>query len=210
MTARTRKPASVPKKRTGRPRSITPQLEPAIFDGIAAGLSIKAACQAAGCSYDSFSRLWAADEGFRNRAARAYLHGSVFFLANAENRLEAAKSDTIMVAREIAHHARWRAGRLIPAFSEKLAVGVTDADGFFGAPAKAAPPAPDSNSPAVTWRSRPIAEWTSEERIEAAKALGFELVLLKRQLAEVGFDAGIVEGSIGLASRLSSRRTVAT
>lgn len=110
------------RRKRGRPRKLTPELETALFRGISQGKTIKDACKAAGISFQTVTQKRDEDQAFRDCLARAYLHGSVFSLDDAEHRLRHSSAQRIMVDREVALHARWRASRLLPQFSDKLKV----------------------------------------------------------------------------------------
>lgn len=111
-----------PASKKGRPRKLTPELETVLFREISEGKTIQDACKAVGVSFQSIAVRRAEDEYFREKLARAYLHGTVFSLDDAEHRLRHSNPKRIAIDREVAHHARWRASRLLPAFSDKLRV----------------------------------------------------------------------------------------
>jgi hypothetical protein len=150
-------------KRNGRPRNITPELEAVLFRGIAEGLTVRQACEAAGISYSSVARTAASDAGFRDRLARAYLHGSVFSLDDAEDRLRRATPKNIQVAREVAHHARWRASRLLPAFSDRLKVETTQ------------------EPPRWEWQGKSFIEWSDADKLEWTRVRCFQLVRIAQE-----------------------------
>lgn len=141
------------RKKVGRPRKLTPELELILLREISEGKTIEDACNIVGISRQSMAVRRSEDDGFRDRLARAYLHGTVFSLDDAEHRLRHSNPKRIAIDREVAHHARWRASRLLPAFSDRLRV------------------TPDVPPVLI----KPWAEMTDMECIEMARGLRFIL-----------------------------------
>jgi hypothetical protein len=103
-----------------RPPSLTPEREPDLFNLLATGLTIKDACRKAKVSYYSVALKKYTDETFRDKLARATLHGITFMLDEATHRLLHSSNKRISVDREVGHHVRWIASCRLAEYSKRL------------------------------------------------------------------------------------------
>jgi hypothetical protein len=105
-----------------RPPSLTPEREPDLFNLLATGLTIKDACRKAKVSYYSVALKKYTDETFRDKLARATLHGITFMLDEATHRLLHSSNKRISVDREVGHHVRWIAACRLAEYSKRLEI----------------------------------------------------------------------------------------
>lgn len=123
MTTAAKKPRKT-RKKTGRPTTLTPQVEEHLLRLITEGNNVITACEKAGVGYHTLRHREAVDPEFSQSLARASLWGTQAALARAEDRLEKADPKNISVIREIALHWRWVASKLLPVYRDRIGVAL--------------------------------------------------------------------------------------
>src|SRR5258705_486214 len=106
----------------GRPATLTAETEPILFNLLATGLTIRESCAKALVAYASVALRRFSDEAFRDKLARAALHGCTFMLDEATHRLKHSSNKRISVDREWAHHVRWIAACRLAEYSKRLEI----------------------------------------------------------------------------------------
>ena len=108
----------------------TPALADALFDEIAAGVSITAACASQGFDRKEFYRWQAADEAFATRIARAREIGVVARIDENQDIADGATAEDWQVARLRIWERQWAASKINPKkYGDRLQAEVTGADG---------------------------------------------------------------------------------
>ncbi len=110
------------KGKRGRPHAITPTIEKQLLKRIAAGDTLQEACRSVGIHPDTLAAKRLAEEGFFQASARAILLGAESNLSMVETRLKKSTNRRISVDRELAHHYRWKASKLLSAYRDRLSV----------------------------------------------------------------------------------------
>lgn len=137
----------------GRPSSYTPELAERFCHGVAQGNLMLHVCRWPGMPSFPTVQRWAMNvDEFRARLARAREDGVEANLERAELAILNATPETIAIARELAHHLRWKASKLKPAtYGERVQHSIDGAAVLrleFGRRPDA-PALPDAAAPAV-------------------------------------------------------------
>jgi len=116
------------KRKLGRPTTLTPAKEVQLLKLVSQGKNFREACRALRLGYDVVWDRRAADPDFYDRSARAARLGTEANLEQAEARLKRSTNKRISVDRELAHHYRWKASKLLSAYKDRVGIDV-QADG---------------------------------------------------------------------------------
>lgn len=111
-----------PKRKRGRPTTLTPAKEKALNRMVAQGATYREACRKLKINRDAIYERRMADDAFSAASARATLLGTEANLELAEERLKRSTNKRISVDRELAHHYRWKASKLLSAYKDQLNV----------------------------------------------------------------------------------------
>lgn len=109
-----------PKRKPGRPTTFTPKKEAELQKLVSAGANFREACRKLKIDYKQIVDRRFADDGFHRRCLRATIIGTEANLEMAEARLKRSTNKRISVDREIAHHYRWKASKLLVAYKDKV------------------------------------------------------------------------------------------
>lgn len=111
-----------PKRKTGRPTKLTRKVEERLLKAVSAGATFREACRAARIDFHAVINMRFASDDFHRRSARATLLGTEANLELAETRLKRSTNRRIAVDRELAHHYRWKASKLLSAYKDRVGV----------------------------------------------------------------------------------------
>jgi hypothetical protein len=117
------------KRKMGRPTVYSEEVASTICHAMEAGKPIWAACDEAGIAFQTYFDWQRKNQEFSERTARARAKGADAYVDEAERILAAADNKSIQVARELAHHLRWKASKLAPRFSDRAQLELTGANG---------------------------------------------------------------------------------
>lgn len=101
------------KRGPGRPTTLTPKAQRDLLERISSGKTMFSACKALKVRYMAVIEKRQTDHEFRAVLARAMEHGAQACLDEAEDLLRRATNRNIAQVRELAHHLRWKAARLL-------------------------------------------------------------------------------------------------
>lgn len=110
------------KRKVGRPTTLTPAKVKALNRMVAQGATYREACRKLKINRDAVYERRMADDAFSAASARATLLGTEANLELAEERLKRSTNKRISVDRELAHHYRWKASKLLSAYKDQLSV----------------------------------------------------------------------------------------
>jgi hypothetical protein len=194
MTAKRTTAAKAPApKKIGRPRKITPEVAKRMFKQLSLGRSLRTVCKDPGMPSLSTTMDWLLEDAeFADQYARSKKAGIELHVDSILDLADSATGENAHAVRLKVDTRKWLASKLLPKlYGDRVQV---DAD-------VAVREVIDPNDPRVSWQAKPLDRWTPPERIEAAKALGFRLALLRQQLASSGFDErlGDAAAALGLA-----------
>ena len=111
-----------PKRKPGRPSSLTPEREERLLKLVSSGKTIGEACRALRISRQAITDKRYVDDEFHKRSARATLLGTEANIEMCEERLRHSTNRRISVDRELAHHYRWKASKLLSAYKDRIGV----------------------------------------------------------------------------------------
>ena len=112
------------KRKPGRPPVITPRVEERLLKGVTDGATVREVCRRLGIHYNTVAKKEYEDREFMGRLARARLAGAALCVDEAEDKLRKATPRNIAMVRELAHHLRWKASKLLPQYSDRVSVGL--------------------------------------------------------------------------------------
>jgi hypothetical protein len=157
-------------KKMGRPKAITPEIEEKILTAVINGEFVGMACAKAGVGYSTLARKEIEDGPFGRLLARARVAGADLHVEEADRMIRESKThEDIGRARELAIHRRWRASKLVPAYSDRIGVEVT---------ADTAPV------------EKPVEQWTFEDLLDFARRQVFAMAAAKQKLQKLGVLRG--------------------
>ena len=113
----TQRPA---RKKPGRPTKLTAEVRTAFLKLVRDGKTKNEACRSVRVSKEAVDDLRERDDRFHRQLARATIMGAEASLEYAEERLKRSTNKKISVDRELAHHYRWKASKLIGAYKDKV------------------------------------------------------------------------------------------
>jgi hypothetical protein len=112
-----------PKKKRGRPTVVTPEIEERVLAEVIRGAFVGQACAKVGIGYTTLVKREISDPDFGRLLARARVAGADLHVEQADAAIRKAKThEDIAKARELAIHRRWRASKLVPAYSDRIGV----------------------------------------------------------------------------------------
>lgn len=175
------KQPAITKPKRGRPTTLTPALEESLFKLVSEGKTYKEACRTLRINYATVTTRKYTDDSFYRRSARATLLGTEANIEMAETRLRNSTNKRISVDRELAHHYRWKASKLLSAYKDRVDVRL-DAEVHL-----------EANDPRDSWRHKPLGQWTQDERMEGGRRLAYVFKVLGDDLRHMGLPDQVRE-----------------
>jgi hypothetical protein len=153
------------KRKPGRPKVLTPEVQEKLAALVAEGATIREACKKLRIDRQAVLKERLSGSPLYGTLARATLLGTEENLELAEVRLKRSTNQRISVDRELAHHYRWKASKLLAAYRDRVDVDLK-ADVRVSGP----------------WEGKPRAEWTELDVIEYRKHTKFGVMVLVKDL----------------------------
>jgi hypothetical protein len=178
-----------PKKKPGRPTTFTAKGEERLLKLVAEGKTFREACRDIGIDFKAVIGRRYADDGFHRRSARATLLGTEANLEMAETRLKKSTNKRISVDRELAHHYRWKASKLLSAYKDRMGIDMNV-----------------SVEKKHAWEGKPREQWTEMDEMEFQRYHAFGAYVILREIRDKISLKAAQELIIGFAEQFGDGR----